>query len=535
MPINVPFVFDSNNESYGTLQNFNNIVTAVNTELTDNYDSNVPETISRIIYVSNTGNDETGDGSVELPYASINKAVSTIKSILNNYSNPDAVVITIQLEAGNFIIDKETAIICSKFKGNGTLKFIGTLVSDITGLTCSATSEVFLYDVTSEGSPMTWTGNEHKRKYVKIGSNYFPVHSNDVSQIEYLSTSTTGTEIYFCGTTITWNSDIILDINLILQNLSIDWVDDIYLSVNPMRFVEVTNCSFYSATNDHFYFNCYLQIYRSSFIGAAIFNYVAEVYGTSFYINSSSINCIDVYARGALYLGVATIIENPLKSGVYVTNGILTDIATITSNIKFKNCVNALQPHNNVHIFFNSQATIHLVNVDYFARKFGSQAYEGECKFLIKSNIIGAPNIRWSYDSLNELINPNINRYFYINNALYPEFESNLSSNLVNNTSTNIIIGDVSQNISCKVDYTISRSLGFRSGNFSIITDSSNSYISSDIFVTNANSIVDSSAISFSTDISNGKYIMMNVTQNDYADASLFYNVSRVMKTPLII
>jgi hypothetical protein len=71
-------------------------------------------TASRTVYVATTGSDATGNGSQTAPYATINKALSTIPKNLNGFTA------TINIAAGTY--DENVSV--TNF-GNGFLKFSG--------------------------------------------------------------------------------------------------------------------------------------------------------------------------------------------------------------------------------------------------------------------------------------------------------------------------------------------------------------------------------------------------------------------------
>jgi hypothetical protein len=231
------------------------------------------------------------------------------------------------------------------------------------------------------------------------------------------------------------------------------------------------------------------------------------------------------------------ILENPntgsIACNIYLTNAdiIITGIKSINSNVQF------FYTPNFKKIYLKTRNIIN--NTNYFFRKFSTSLDYESINFYIDNNIFygTSPNIRWSYDNLYEMVNFNRDRRLQIPNILYPEVEQNLYNGLINNSSTNIIIGDRIQNKSINLDYTLNRGSGYRQGSIKILCDSSTAssvYKIEEYQINDNHPEVDNSII-FSTDIS-GNFIRLNISMDNFGvDASLNYSITRSLRIPVLI
>lgn len=153
---------------------------------------------------------------------------------------------------------------------------------------------------------------------------------------------------------------------------------------------------------------------------------------------------------------------------------------------------------------------------------------------LFGDKIYNQVNDRYINNDIYELINHNKNKMINIKDILYPEFEYNLVNTLTNSGTTNIVIGNVNQNKSITVEYTITRGNGLRTGRFDVLYDSNNIYIGTDEFITNGNINVNVSNIVFDANL-NGDEIRMECVLSDDVDGTIEYNLKRKLITPINI
>lgn len=150
-----------------------------------------PEEIeSRTIYFATTGDDTTGDGSTGAPYATLLRALQSIKTIINS-----GVTITIQASAGtyNFTwkpIEKEF----SRFIGMNFSSIIinGGMTQLTSGFTLTADNpNAYIYNSTA-----TWSENEYQDKFLNVGASYYPIASNTTNSLKTFVGLGAGTSIH---------------------------------------------------------------------------------------------------------------------------------------------------------------------------------------------------------------------------------------------------------------------------------------------------------------------------------------------------
>jgi hypothetical protein len=453
------------------------------------------EWVSRTIYVSlpndpqTPGNDVTGTGSVSFPYATIAKALSTLKHTLRN-------AITIQLDSGTFKFDRACIMyIKNFFLANNQLIFIGKMTQYITGLTFSASTTPFTYTATSGGSSPNWTYNQLDEYFCKQGSNYFPIESN-TSNLIYTTAASVPTGILYKVETIfdmdpcymapfylgTAQSNSLYSTQILFQNVTmlLDVATTSFLSIgrfstsasmysyiNIIAKPKTGTLTYYSFGNGLFFFT--RSIFKKYASGSGIFtlngncapilNITGCVMKNTY--TSKAGNGLD--AGGYLGLYQMSTGGNNIWSGFDV--GISKGNALIngTGTQMIRKCNNAFGSHlyGSPNPFVNF--TIYLDSVNYLF----NFAYNLPVN-LFKFTLYGTPLLgTWNPSStFKYFYGPNADiRY----NGIYPEQELKLSSTLVNNSTDSISIGDKSYNRSIEIKYNITRGTDYRTGTLKIL------------------------------------------------------------------
>lgn len=144
------------------------------------------ETVSRTIYIdSSLGNDTTGNGSQSSPFASYLRAIKDIKPYVN-----ENVAIIIDVSAGTYnvdMIDVDKYFNKIYFSRNSSFLVNGKFVTDVSGLTISASATQYIYNVTGA----TFTSNQYQDYFMTNGTTDFPIVYNDPSII-YSNVGATG-------------------------------------------------------------------------------------------------------------------------------------------------------------------------------------------------------------------------------------------------------------------------------------------------------------------------------------------------------
>ena len=506
------------------------------------------ETVSRTIYVTATGNDTTGDGSIGLPFLTIGKALSSINVHINL-----SVIVTINLGAGSYNFTPNDRERVSAMMGHGTLEFLGNLTLVDSGFTVGAAQALdpLTYAV-SGGNTASWTTDQWKFYLLMntAGTAYFPITNNTNATISIPMGSalvSTNAQIYNRTATLNFsgqsNTDRIfkhsIQLNFTKLNITISEYSEFY----SLGLLLVKNCHLtpISAEKDFiFMVGSKWSVIQSSTNGIGFMTYTYPDGSLNInYIKKNSRYCLSV-PNPNVQSGFGSFFNNVFESGtveaIQCVGSILHATNSQNNYYKFINC-NVAISLTEWAIFkrFRTTAKIILVNTAYlFNRQSITTDYDPIQVQLKYENIYGTPTIRWFYNSMLEFVNPTSGRNVQITGLIFPEFEQNLTATLTNNTTTNVIIGNKLQNRSIHVDYTITRSSGYRSGYFDIVNDGTSLYMSPDEFISNNATGVDDSAIFFDSNF-NSNEIRMSATLNNYTSATINYNVRRVMITPLTI
>ncbi len=184
------------------------------------------------IYVTTTGNDTTGDGSLGNPYLTIFRALQDIGQfgiILNT--------VNINISSGTFTWGADEQQIMSSIQiFTGSLNFIGELNTEKTGLTLTPDgSNPFLYDVTGG----TMTTSAHKGHLILEGSDYFPIQNNTTNQLTAQDRLGASVSIYSIGTTIQVDNEF----SLCLDTFAYQQASLLFKNINFNGDISIRNSS----------------------------------------------------------------------------------------------------------------------------------------------------------------------------------------------------------------------------------------------------------------------------------------------------
>lgn len=414
------------------------------------------ETSNRTIYVSATGNDATGDGSLGKPFVTIKKALSTIKS----YILAD-ITITINVGEGTFNFTNNDLISLSKIKGGGTIAFVGTLALEKSGFTVgSAEANDPLTYAVSGGDVGSWTNDQFKYYFIKQSTKYFPVTHNTNASISTTASNTPSAEIYKINSIFSFETRSIdnIEIALSFSFLRLNFTGVFTSSECNITF---TSCYLYSpnTTNASLLNSSIIYFYRCSFQNIRInsnskINFALQ---NCYLYGNTSYSVISLNSNN--YGNINNVFENP-NSG--------SGASAINFNIgycEFINNSNYIKIVNSPHAFmFTEVANVQMLinnliikNCNYLFRKASSATDLKNNLYVSISTIYGSPNTRYFYDNMYEFINSATNRYIKIGTLIYPEIENNIKYTWNNNTSGNVVVGKTTQNYSIEIKYTIAR------------------------------------------------------------------------------
>ena len=170
----------------------------------------------------------------------------------------------------------------------------------------------------------------------------------------------------------------------------------------------------------------------------------------------------------------------------------------------------------------NYPVNIYLENMQYLTNPATGKG----CNFVLdKSSIIGEPVIDYFMAAPGKRI---VDDYFVgINGVHFLEFDENTSAALTNNSTTEIAIGDKTQNRSITLDYTAYRNGKIEQGQVLIFHDGTTLYINK---TSHDNQSGNGIGLSIDTkfDTTNTDLINIELVVNDNVDAVTFdYSITR--------
>lgn len=489
------------------------------------------ETVDRTIYITTTGNDTTGDGSVGNPYLTITKALSTIKKNIDT-----DITITISLGVGTFNLTPADINTYNSFIGEGIILTQGTLTLVSSGFTMGAAlpADPLTFNV-SGGTSGSWTLDQWKFYFLKSGALYYPISHNSLTPTLSTVSAVTGTEIYQAQTILNctgkfaFKTSRLAAVNFKQLEIDLTNINHGYIkgSVQEIYFKGTGTTTRILGNTDTTMLRCCFNSakYYSGGFGLTNFNY--------FYTNANTY-CIS-FDSGVIG---GIVIENPSTGssagGVYLNAQATSILGLSTQYWKFVNTGHCIHNFSKANMSIYIPALI-IVNSPYFIRKNAAVTDYTPNKIIIETTPVGAPSTRWFYDSMSQFINISNGRLNIIPTIIYPENENNLSATLANNTTTNVIVGNKLQNKSISIEYTIKRGTGIRQGRLSIINDGTNLFLSPDIFNDNGVVEVGDPAIVFTVNY-NTNEIRLAATLNNSGNAgTMQYDVVRKMNVPLTI
>jgi hypothetical protein len=510
---------------------------------------NLAENVDRTIYITAAGNDTTNDGTIGLPFLTITKALSTIKRVISS-----GVTITINIGIGTFDLSIADFNTISYFTGSGILHIEGalTLVDSGFAMGAALALDPMTYNV-SGGNTATWTLNQWKHRFLKSGTNYYPITHNALTPTLSIAApnGTTGTEIYEAQTIINMNyvTGIIYTFQIKLELFQLQLIQLVsslnlasYLGI-LLQIIWINN----SAARSIFFSNSGNAIQSPVTIRQTTINYSNLTFYTQSIGISSNIyiyfptglngGTMSVYGRGTFFIA-NIVLENASASAN--TCGIFCGAnqnQRFQQNIKFVNMPakpGFLFQETTEEINLWTLTNLILVNTGYLFMK--QNAFSDYKKMVINldfSKILGVPVVRYFLDNMYEFVNLSNGRSIQLKGLIYPENEQNLTGALTNNATTQIIVGNKLQNETISIDYEVKRA-GYRKGSFDIINNGAALTMSTDTFITDGTADVSGANVIFTVNY-NANEIRIAVQLSNAVAGTLKYNVRRTMITPLTI
>lgn len=432
------------------------------------------ELVARTIYVSlpndpqTPGSDVSGNGTISLPFATINKALSTIKNYVQN------IQITINLDSGSFYINDRDLLILKllKYKAadapvHSPIIILGNTRRIVTGFTSTATSNPFIVSVNTTLTPDAYIN-------YALGTNtslLCPIESNTTNTITTCRKITTGTSIYRLNTTLLTNnltivSDRALTINSCnVQGTSIS-LQGVALTMSVIKSTATTGFGIGVHNSLIVYCNIMTNITAISGSTDGIYIQDSELRGASIiYTGTAKTTGTGLGIRG--YPGISAysnIIISNYALGLHCSALPPSTGITGANNIYFKNCGTCISNIGNPGApidlsFFNN---IYTVNSDYLIRTYSNSKVVVNSATSLNLPVYHPSSLNKSFTNIYSMTSVNVP-------GIYSEYQQNQNTTLTNNSTDSISIADLSYNRSINIDYTITRNGQYRTGSMKVL------------------------------------------------------------------
>ena len=533
------------------------------------------------IYVETTGDDITGDGSVGLPFATLARALV----FLEGYTISGCMV-TIQMGTGTFEVTENCLISALRINSvlNGGVQIQGT-VTDSGTLTLTELS-TGRYSVTEGIS----SADQYHDYLLKVSAiNWYPIGKHDTSEFRIPGSALSGS--YTIGLMSTnliarsvsvGNTAIPLTTSALLLQLGSSGqefplagsalISYNYLLIEAEDQVAVKNAqlhivSIYSSIlkpSSGFSKSMFIQD-NVAFSSLAIDHSVVDISNNSSTGRLGYINSISRFSYSR-FIGISsqTCLDFPHMSGNYYIFYCLFEGFNLVFNSEFNEINFNTYQNRAIYIdcslIFNWRAgqlhlgtkytpALSLYNVDYLLKV---NSGDNANIYLPESLIEGTPNIDWLHpDSVNNgYYDPAIQMDIIIP-GIFREVDTINDETLIDNGITYLVVGDLEQNRSIHLMYTIQRGSAYQEGVIRILNDGVQLFILDDFQTNEAGPLtvdldtitVDDDTItadatfastsivgvSFSADINGTEIRLIATTTDEGVSATFKATVKRIM------
>lgn len=420
------------------------------------------EPVSRTIYVDSlNGDDQSGCGTLADPFQSIKRACEDILTIV------DGVEITIKIDTfqNEFNYSEISSILSGLLcRNNGIIRFEGYAYEYISSLTLSQDAT---YPTKYAYSGATLTSNEIQGMYVvKNANNHYPISSNDL------------TDLWLCDASSAGSRQILQNKTTIVNSESVDNWLDLTVGGDGTGSIEFININFdydgwtrMQITRNQFLFyrcnsNSNFDI-TSSDLG---YNLDRTINIKQCYFNATTAN--DFRLRGITngYCQLRDVaIAGSGSNSFYIQNGVNQNIANlildgiileligstdlfVAKSLTFRNLTNSIIAQGGPVMLGNgANAEIITENVtNLFSYGSGNNTAE-----IIKGGFVDTDG---SYTNLfAEISDYQALEDYTINLPGLWQKNERIVTDITNNTSGNIEIGDTLQNKAIYMDYSVTR------------------------------------------------------------------------------
>lgn len=478
---------------------------------------------TRTIYVETTGNDQNGKGTPDKPFLTLEKALSTIKRNLGGNA------VTIQFGLGDFDFTPLCRGFLDSFYG-GRIYFKGTLVveSENVAFTKDGT-QPFKNTVTIDSIAPTWSLDEVTGKYAALNEGDLLPIAYSINDEAYLTAIGSHYKVFnqivSLGTNVIMKVGELGGISIQFRGYNITFINNSGYYIRPIGSCDIKYCSFKnSITTDN------ALIYTTPSATYLVFRHChfELTYSSGWYMLNSAMaleQCAITIKSGHT---VSQMFKPFGENSLTLTEGVINLPGTIlykntaglcdlisedsmciyqansligTTEKCWRNSVTlgCLYSPNSLKLFTNDQQD--LVNVS-----------------VVIENIIG----NLTQNILN-YVDPGKKINIYMP-KVFPEYSTGVRGIASDNGTTDVSIGNITQNRSIKTDYSVERDGKFKIGTINLLNDTSTLILTAD-----ASSQTADIGLSLSSQI-NGDNIELKLTLTSTGhDADYKLNVGRIM------
>lgn len=474
--------------------NFNKPIIYNGVDLTALTDTS-SELVSRTIYVSmptdpqTPGSDVTGDGTVSKPFATINRALKSIKSVLRAQ-------IYLQLDSGAFDLTINDYKESERFTCNPYIKqgetsdlpfIINGKIEQVATVTLTRDNDTLFKYV---GAGVSWTPDQWEGYFIKLGNSYYPIESNTSNRllVSYNAGTITGA-IYKLTSTLNCEQYYTGSINNFMQNLG--KANFYAIRYRYINFTTGTGTSFYHIGNPWPY---HIQISTCSFVSTANTQFISA---TAQGGQSKRIQLVSSFIKNTNAGLTNAMIYDPsgninLQITGCVFKGGINNKALFLSPFTFCNVVfsvfsNLTCPYINgsiksgqPNVYKSLTNLIEVSNLQNFSFMEGAAGIYENVTNLLRLSYAGYPSAKVKIISPGGWTNVFNSASLYKNKfkipgldinipGTYPEIEIDKTYTLTNNATDSISIADLTYNRIIAIDYTITRGTSFSTGTIKVL------------------------------------------------------------------
>ena len=427
---------------------------------------NEKEETDKNIYIELTGSDATGNGSIAKPYATFNKALNSLKKRNNGNT------ITINIGEGSFALQSEDLSIIEELVMMGRAQFLsqGQISAVETGLSWTQDgTDPFKWTATG-GTSGTWSNSEFKEYFVlNSDGSYYPIADNGSDWIytPFTDGNYASTSIYELKTILTYDDDFYFqplgsNYQITFQRLKINIGNRRFRMAEGRihQILRIRECVLTSRFNNLANIALFGSYFKTTDADGTRILSDTEITRSVFESDGTKVdNALSVKSG---YLRCDHVIFNNFATGITSATGNVgmqldpNGYTASSYNLKFLNCnkgfafVDGFQ-FNDATVFDK----IVCENTDYLYQSTGNHKQYAIIPYSAITEISALTAIVKTDQTIRVI--PENNYIVYVEDYHYPEIGTGIEETLIDNATTDIVVGDSIDNKTITIEYTATR------------------------------------------------------------------------------